>query len=137
MRVADLSEDTIEKIRRCRYDRIIEKHEGPEQWDWLFRYGDPPELLEIDGYFVLLPLGRDHHPKLTILRLIVSEEQQVLTIFLKDAWYAEAYNVDPETDTSISGFLAVCEKFPGQNFYLATVYHEWLIVDNPELSNKQ
>ncbi len=133
MHVADLPASVIEQIRACRYDRIIEKHEGPEEWDSIFRYDYEPEFLEIDGFFVLLPLGREHHSKITVLRLIVSQDQQVLTIFLKDAWYAEAYNVDPETDMILTGFLAVCEKFPDADFYLATVYHEWFIVDNPVL----
>ena len=59
-----------------------------------------------------------------------SKDEQSLTIFLKDVWYAEAYDVDPEDDTFYSGFVAICDKFPGQDFYLATFYHEWFIIEN-------
>jgi hypothetical protein len=41
VRRADLSPDAIEKIKRHRYDRIIEKHEGPERWSDVLEYDDP------------------------------------------------------------------------------------------------
>jgi hypothetical protein len=31
-----------------------------------------------------------------------------------------------------AGFIAVCEKFPEEDFFVATLYHEWFIVDNSE-----
>jgi len=33
MKVAELPLEMIEKIKKYRGDRIIEKHEGPENWD--------------------------------------------------------------------------------------------------------
>jgi hypothetical protein len=33
MKVADLSNETLAKIKIVRWDRIIEKHEGPETWE--------------------------------------------------------------------------------------------------------
>ncbi|WP_437531350.1 hypothetical protein WME79_02295 [Sorangium sp. So ce726] len=41
LRLADLSPETIAKLKRFRYDRIIEKHEGPDKWEWHLR--DPSE----------------------------------------------------------------------------------------------
>jgi hypothetical protein len=26
--------------------------------------------------------------------------------------------------------MAVCDQFPGENWYIAIVYHEWMIIDN-------
>jgi hypothetical protein len=46
-----------------------------------------------------------------------------LTLFLRDPTYGEEWYD--------SGFLAICEKLPGQEFFLATVYHEWFVIDNP------
>ena len=118
-----LSPETIEKIRRCRYDRILEKHEGPEDWDSVLRFRDPT-WLDVQGYRVLLPLDDEHHPNLTIHRAIPSQDGQSLTLFLKDTTYAE----DDELDNWDSWFIAICEKFPGEEFYLTTVYHEWYFV---------
>lgn len=36
MRFAELSPEVVEQIRRYRYDRIVEKHEGPERWEFVF-----------------------------------------------------------------------------------------------------
>jgi hypothetical protein len=118
MRVADLSPELRERISRVRWDRMIEKHEGP--WDyrsWIEHGG--AEFLTIDGFDVLLPVEPEHHPNITIVRCIVSEDRNTLTIFLKDTtWYDEEI---------FSGFLAVCDRFPGESWYLAMVYHEWFI----------
>lgn len=38
MKLSDLSTETLEKIKLVRWDRIIEKHEGPESWESVLRY---------------------------------------------------------------------------------------------------
>jgi len=76
-------------------DRIIEKHEGPERWESTLKYADP-EFIEIAGYPVLLPVDREHHPNITILRCIASEDHRTLTIFLKDITHV----TDPGTSIS-------------------------------------
>lgn len=115
MRLADLSPDVRARAREMRWDRIIEKHEGPETWSYSIDDGDV-EFMSIGGYDVLLPVGKEFHPNITILRLIVSEDHNSLTIFLKDTTY--------ETGM-FAGFLAVCDRFPGEDWYIAIVYHEW------------
>jgi len=122
MRLTDLPRDVLEQIRRYRYDRIIEKHEGPERWEAFLEYGEP-EFLTLAGRDVLLPVPRESHPNITLLRAIVSEDGTVLTLFLRDTSYGQEW--------FDSGFLAICEKLPGQEFYLSTVYHEWFVIDNP------
>ncbi|MCI0576712.1 MAG: hypothetical protein L0332_29215 [Chloroflexi bacterium] len=121
MKLADLSPETITKIKTYRWDRIIEKHEGPETWTSVLKYHDP-EFRQINGYDVLLPIERGQHPNITVLRVIPSADGQSLTIFLKDTtWY---------DDPLWSGFVAVCDKVPGEDFYLTVLYHEWMIIEN-------
>ncbi len=126
MKLADLQPDVIEKLRPWRYDRILEKHEGPFDWGDAFKYEDP-EFLEVEGHPVLLPVPRDQHPNIRILRAISSRDGQSLTLFLKDLTYAR----DPTDEMFSGGFMAVCDRFPGHDFFVATVYHEWFIVENP------
>jgi hypothetical protein len=145
LRISDLPPETIAKLRAYRYDRIIEKHEGPEDWEWLLRNPDerpswlppplpgteddyepdPAEFMRIDGRDVLLPVGRSQHPNITILRTIVGDEGKTLTIFLKDTTYAE----NAELEFFSAGFLAVCDRVPGEQFYIAHVYHEWFMLE--------
>lgn len=127
MKMADLPEQAIEQIKSYRYDCIIEKHEGPERWESVLRFYDP-EFVRIAGHDVLLPVGRKHLPNITILRVIESADGQSLTLFLKDTTYVR----EPEDEMFGASFMAVCDKLPGQPFFLAVVYHEWFIVENPE-----
>lgn len=122
MKVAQLSPATIAKIKSARWDRIIEKHEGPANWDSMLKYYDV-EFLEIEGRWILLPLDRKHHPNITILRVIWSADEKSVTVFLKDTTY---YG----DDMFMSGFMAVCDRVQGEEFFLAILYHEWFIVEN-------
>jgi len=122
----DLTPEAIERIKALRYDRLLEKHEGPERWASQFQYGDP-EFMIIENHAVLLPIEREQQPNITALRVIVSEDSKILTLFLKDTTYTN----DLQWEWLESGRLAICEKMSGENFYVATVYHEWFIVENP------
>lgn len=120
MKVADLSPETLAKIKSVRWDRLIEKHEGPEDWDGEFRDGDP-EFLLVEGHSVLLPVDQSHHPNITILRSLLSCDGNSLTLFLQDTTHsAEWYE---------SGYLAVCDKVAGEPFFLAILYHEWFVIE--------
>jgi hypothetical protein len=125
MKLQDLDDATIERIRRYRYDRILEKHEGPWRWDGILRHYEP-EFMTIEGYDVLLPIGQDQHPNIEIVRCIVDREERYLTIFLKD----RTWHPDPKDELFYVGRLAICERFPGHSFYLGVVYHEWYVIDN-------
>lgn len=120
MRLSDLSPELRERASRRRWDRIIEKHEGPWEWRYLLDEGDA-EFLTIDGFDVLLPVGAEQHPNITILRSIPSADGSSLTIFLKDTtWYDDPF---------MSGFLAVCDRFESEPWYIAIAYHEWFIIE--------
>ena len=126
MKVADLSSETLEKIKTLLYDRIYEKHEGP--WDWKYELEDDEiEFIQMGDYDILLPIGKEYHPNITILRIIPSADGNTLTIFFQDTSFGK--------DTFDSGFLAICEKMPSENFFIATVYHEWFIIENPLLKH--
>ncbi|HAG81159.1 MAG TPA: hypothetical protein DCL61_08270 [Cyanobacteria bacterium UBA12227] len=127
MKLANLSTNTLEKIKSVRWDRIIEKHEGPEKWESVLRYYEP-EFMEIEGRWVLLPVEREHHPNITILRSIWSADGNSLTLFLKDTTY--------EDDPFFSGFIAVCDKIRDENFFLAILYHEWFVIEPADVFNK-
>jgi len=122
MKLDDLSAEALDKIKSVRWDRIIEKHEGPERWESVLQY-DSPEFMEISGRWILLPIERDSHANITILRTIWSADERSLTLFLKDTTY--------DDDPFMSGYMAVCDKVKGEDFFLAIVYHEWFIIENP------
>jgi hypothetical protein len=122
--------DVLEKIKTLRYDQILEKHEGPESWESKFQYGSP-EFMTVNGRDVLLPVQRKQHANITILRAIMSQDGKTLTLFLKDTTYTS----DSEYAWLDAGRLAICEKMPDEDFFVATVYHEWMIVKNALLGD--
>ena len=122
--VAGLSTEAISKIRAYQWNGIIEKHEGPEDWNFtLTTYN--PEFLSAAGFPILLPVGRECNPNITILRSIVSRDGDSLTVFLKDT----TYYPDPEDELFWTGRMAVCDRVPGEDFFLAIVFHEWFVTD--------
>ena len=123
MKFSELPPEAVESLKERRYDRIIEKHEGPERWKWQIEHGEC-EFIQIGEHFVLLPVYLEHFPNITILRVVESKDSKVLTVFLKDTTFYD--------DDFMSGFVAVCEKFVGEEFFTAIVYHEWFIVENSE-----
>ena len=127
MKIANLTAEALEQIKTYRFDRIVEKHEGPENWEAFFRYYDL-EFISFNGHDVLLPVDREHHHNITLLRCIESADRQSLTLFLKDITYGD--------DPFCAGFLAICDRLPGENFFLAIVYHEWFIVDELNSGSK-
>jgi hypothetical protein len=122
MKLADLSQETLEKIKTVRWDRIIEKHEGPWCWDSVLEYHNP-EFLMIDERPVLLPVDRNQHPNIAILRTIWGADNRSLTLFLRDTTYCD--DEDPYED----GYIAVCDRMAGEGFFLAILYHEWFVIE--------
>jgi hypothetical protein len=123
MKLADLSPETITKIKALEYDRNIEKHDGPYDWAWSIE-DDSVEFINMDGFEVLLPIEKNHYPNIKPLRVIPSADGRMLTIFFSDSTKAFAFD-------GVNDFLAICEKMPNENFFVATVYHEWFVIDNP------
>ncbi|MHC5819965.1 MAG: hypothetical protein ACYT04_29875 [Nostoc sp.] len=46
MKISEISTETLEKIKSVRWDRIIEKHERPENWSSVLRY-EESEFLSV------------------------------------------------------------------------------------------
>jgi hypothetical protein len=65
MKLADLTSETLAKIKTVRWDRIIEKHEGPENWESVLRYRNP-EFIMVEGRAVLLPVDKSQHSNIHI-----------------------------------------------------------------------
>ncbi len=120
MKLSDLSDESLNKIKSQRWDRIIEKHEGPYRWEYVLKYYDP-EFMEIEGRWVLLPVEQENHSNITILRTIWSADGNSLTLFLKDTTFGD--------DDFSNGFMAVCDQLKGENFFLAILYHEWFVIE--------
>jgi hypothetical protein len=129
MRLKDLSSEVLTRLKRLRYDSIVEKHEGPENWSSILEFYKP-EFLNVDGRWVLLPVPSSHHSKMAILRSIVGDGGDSLTLFLKDTTYVR----DPEDEAFFSGFVAICDRLPGEDFFVAIVYHEWFTSAPVQLS---
>ncbi len=119
MKINDLPKEQIDNLCNYRCDWFVEKHEGPWIWSDVLKWNNP-EFLNIEGYAILLPLDTKHHQNITILRCIPSQNDEVITIFLKDTTYYSGID---------AGFLAICERVFGEKGYLATVYHEWYLVE--------
>ena len=144
LKIENISQHTREKILHLQYDRIVEKHEGPFTWKYplgshelderlmkLFPEHDPiaetPQFLKIGSYDVLLPIGRKHHPNITILHYFLSQDLSKMVIYLKDTtFYDHQYD---------SGYMAICDWVSPENFFIATVYHEWFIIDYLQLKD--
>ena len=126
MKLSELPPEVIERIKLYRYDRFLEKHEGPDNWAAVLRYYDP-EFLHLNGHDVLLPVSRKQHSNIRLLRCIVGDDGNTLTLFLKDTTYASS----PQDEMFDAGRIAICDRFEQEEFYLAIVYHEWFIVEKP------
>jgi hypothetical protein len=124
MKLADLTSETLAKIKTVRWDRIIEKHEGPENWESVLRYYDP-EFMMVEGQAVLLPVDKSQHPNIHIIRSIWSADRNCVTLFLQDTTY--------DDDWASSGYLAICDRVAGEDLWLAIVYHEWFIIERSSI----
>jgi len=117
MKLADLSAETIQKIGKVKWDGIFD-------WDWVFRTAENKNDLEfvtIDNRPVLLPIDSEHYANIEILRAIWSADANSVTIFLTDTTYYQA--------SDRIGYLAVCEKVAGEEFWLTVIYHERFIIE--------
>tara|TARA_B100000315_G_scaffold111925_1_gene102625 strand:+ start:136 stop:546 length:411 start_codon:yes stop_codon:yes gene_type:complete len=133
MRFSDLSPATVDGLRSIQWDHIIEKHEGPSTWDTVLKYSNV-EFIEIDGCYVLLPIDKQFHPNVTILRCVAGDCGNVLTIFLKNTTCVEdiqhAFPDGYDVERFMTGFVSVCERVPGHDFFIAVLYHEWYVIDS-------
>jgi|TARA_B100002003_G_C13967483_1_gene468334 hypothetical protein len=113
----NLSDELKAELGKLRFDQLIEKHEGPHDWDMIFRIYNPAFIL-MDGQNVLLPVDESHHENISVLRMIWDDNEKSVVVFLKDTTYGDSW--------FDSGYVAICERV--KDFYVASFYHEWFIV---------
>ena len=117
MKLADLSPQTIEKIKDYGIDWLYDKH---EHWGWEWSVeGGRVEFMAIDGHEVLLPLSPEEHRDVRVVRSIISADRASLIVFLMHTMEKEAY-----------GYMAFCQRVPGEAFFLARIYHSLHHVDD-------
>lgn len=80
------------------------------------------EFLNFEGFDVLLPVPRSHHPHIKLIRLMPSKDEKTLTLFLHDSYHREWFN---DLESARYGFLAVADRYQqfDCDFYLASYYH--------------
>jgi len=98
---------------------------------------DLAEFINFNGFDILLPVSRSHHPHIQLIRLIPSVDSSSLTLFLHDSFYQDWF-----TDSwgARYGFLAVADRYQkfGCDFYLASYYHfSYLIGKDYEMAEKK
>ncbi|MBE9052208.1 hypothetical protein IQ243_17605 [Nostocales cyanobacterium LEGE 11386] len=136
MKVADLPTSVIEELITSEYWRIDidpgldAKHEFFIRWEYLlpnphtanYEPGELAEVVNFNGYDILLPIGQNHHPHLNLLRLNVSADETSLTLFLFDTYHGSWFD---NIHAARYGFLAVADRYQkyGCNFFIASYYH--------------
>jgi len=126
--LADLPPDVIDQIIPCSYDRLIEVHESGSPLIW--RKSDldkeyAPDLLDFEGYHVLLPVGKHNNRYIKSLRCIVGDGGDYLTIFLCDSYLHVNYPKNyPDPEGWYLERVAICERVPGQDVYVTILYHQ-------------
>lgn len=154
MKLADLPKEVIDDLcfdERWRLDidpGFDSKHEFwmawqhfialPEETSPLYEKtsDDLAEFLNFDGFDVLLPVSRTHHPFIKLIRLLVSNDEKTLTLFVHDSFHQEWFK---DSWGARYGFLAVADQYQqfGCNFYLASYFHfSYLINEDYEAAKK-
>jgi hypothetical protein len=83
---------------------------------------DLADFLQLDGYDILLPVPRSHHPNIHPIRVIPSTDQQTLTLLLQDSYHRDWFT---EPRDARYGFMAIADRYQKFDcaFYLASYYH--------------
>jgi hypothetical protein len=141
VKIADLPPDVIDDLSRSERGRIDidpgfdSKHEFWMAWrrflvqDLSDDEIELAEFLNFNGFDVLLPVPRNHHPYIRLIRLIPSSDEKTLTIFLHDSFHQNWFN---DQHGARYGFLAVADRYQklGCDFYLANYYHFSYLIDS-------
>lgn len=130
LKVADLSPEQIAKFLWWRCDQLYEKHESWGNWGSTLEYHSG-QFVDIEGHPILLLHLPDDLSNLLIDDYALSADELVMTLFLRDYSFVD----DPENlddwDTMSSGYVAICYRPEGEQFYAAVIYHARYIVPGP------
>jgi hypothetical protein len=56
----------------------------------------------------------------------ITDNKNTLVVFLKDMTFVE----DPKYEMFDAGYVAICDRLPNEDFFIAILYHEWFIIEN-------
>lgn len=93
---------------------------------------DLAEFIEYESRFILLPVERKHNPFLSIIRAMLSIDEQSITLLIHDSYHQDWFT---EESDARYGFLAIADRYQKFNcdFYLASYYHfSYLLNDDYE-----
>ncbi|MDM8562223.1 hypothetical protein QUF54_02600, partial [Candidatus Marithioploca araucensis] len=113
-KLSELSLEAREKIKSHSWDKIVGTPESSSPWGFFLDFNNP-ELMDIEGYYVLLPMQQEWFYRQTIQRCILSADGNTLILSFQDLSYG---------DNSEPLFLAICDKLPGEDFFLTTTLYE-------------
>lgn len=150
MKITDLPASVLEELCQSEYWRIDidpgfdAKHEFFIRWEYLlpnprtddYTEGELAEFINFDGYDLLLPIGRAHHPHLHLLRLNANLDKNSLTLFLFDTYHSTWFS---DISDARYGFLAVADRYQNHDcdFYVASYYHfSYLVGRDYELAQQ-
>ena len=120
--IADLDEETFAKIGSCQCDFYVNNSEELLTWKRLLE-DQVADFFSIRGRNILLPVGRESCDRLEVLNCLISEDHESMTLFLKDT---------SDTTGLSASRTAVCNRFPGEEWYIAVLYQEQILMDREE-----
>ena len=139
--IADIPSELLDKIKKLRLDRFIEKHEGPWEWESFLKYDDACLVHLKAGsrayqYTVLMPFAARH--KATFEEVLCTESSDMLTLFFVCPSLA---GMEGEKDNRRwSSFCAICREVPAYGLfedttlYVAILLHE-VYLSEPEMGD--
>lgn len=136
MQVADLSPEQRQQLAAYALDTLREKHEG-WSWDIPLNYS---AFFTFDGYEVLLPIAEEDRANVSLIWLAVGADGNVLTLYIEDTTTWNEIQTNPAYQDyrepawmkpRYTDFIAICEKVPGQPYYITTLYHQGSVSREP------
>jgi hypothetical protein len=114
MKLSECSDKAIEKIKSHSWNNIVGRREASYAWGFVLDF-ENPELVDIEGYHVLLPMPKERFSRQTIRRCIPSIDGKTLVLSFQDLSFG---------DDSEPLFFAICDKLPGEDIFLTTTLYE-------------
>jgi hypothetical protein len=114
MKLSECSDKAIEKIKSHSWNQIVGRREASYAWGFVLDF-ENPELVDIEGYHVLLPMPKERFSRQTIRRCIPSIDGKTLVLSFQDLSFG---------DDSEPLFFAICDKLPGEDIFLTTTLYE-------------
>jgi hypothetical protein len=121
IRLEDLDGETLERIWSSPIDFFADDREESLTWAD-FPGGQSVDFVAVRGMNVLLPLRGDDLELLEIQSLILSDDRESLILILKDGGSETGRPWDR---------MALCERFPGEEWYIAVLYRDWTAAGDP------